>query len=291
MKSGRQIQDWLRPRLCREWVCLLLLLSGTLTAIAGPPFQTDDPEPVDFHHFEMYAFELSDSSHGGTSLSIPAYEVNWGAAPNLQLHLVVPLTANIPSDGNGTNYGIGDTEVGAKYRFVKETKRVPQIGIFPFVELPTGSADRGLGVGRTWYRLPVWVQKSWGAGDAWTSYGGGGVVVVPESGYKNYPFAGWLVQRQLNKKLMLGMEVFGHGALGESADSMRYSTMADGGGSFEFRPGFDLLFAAGRTIAGQPETYSYLALYWTWGKDAKGGAPTGMFESIHLPPGVSGKPF
>jgi len=291
VKSGRQIPDWLRPQLCREWACLLLLLSGALTALAGPPFQTDDPEPVDFHHFEMYAFALSDSSHGGTSLSVPAYEVNWGAAPNLQLHLVVPLTANIPSDGSGTNYGIGDTEVGAKYRFVKETKRVPQIGIFPFVELPTGSADRGLGVGTTWYRLPVWIQKSWGPGEVWTSYGGGGAVVVPESGYKNYPFAGWLVQRQLNKKLMLGMEVFGHGALGESAASTRYSTMADLGGSYEFKPGFDLLFAAGRTIAGQPETYSYLALYWTWGKDAKGGAPAGMLGSIHLRPVVSGKPF
>lgn len=283
-KTGRM------PEL-RRWSWLLLLLAAGPTALAGPPFQTDDPEPVDFHHFEMYAFELSDSTTGGTAVEVPAYEVNYGAAPNLQLHLVVPLAASIPSDGSGVAYGIGDTELGAKYRFVKETKHRPEVGIFPFVELPSGNADKGLGVGATWYRLPVWIQKSWGPAKEWTSYGGGGEAVVPQTGYKNYPFAGWLVQRQMTKKLMLGVEVFGHGALGEAAASRKYATMADFGGTYEFKEGFDLLFAGGRTIAGQPETYSYLALYWTWGpKDAdeegggeKGrGAPGGMLQKIHL---------
>lgn len=261
---------------------VLLLLSGAMTALAGPPFQTDDPEPVDYHHFEMYAFALSDSTSGGTSLSVPAYEVNWGAAPNLQLHLVLPLVANIPSNGGSASFGISDTELGAKYRLLKETKHRPEVGIFPFVELPSGNAERGLGVGTTWYRLPLWIQKSWGP---WTSYGGGGEAVVPAEGCNNYPFAGWLVQRQLNKKLMLGVEVFGHGAQGEGAGSTRHSTMADLGGTYEFKPGFDLLFAGGRTISGQPETYGYLALYWTWGRDGKsgdGGSPSGMLEKVHF---------
>jgi hypothetical protein len=127
-----------------------------------------------------------------------------------------------------------------------------------------------LGVGKTWYRLPLWVQKSWGAADRqWTSYGGGGEAVVPQDGYKNYPFAGWLVQRQLSKKWTLGGELFGHGAEGEAALSTRASTLLDAGGIYEFKDGFDLLFAAGRSIYGQPETYTYLSLYWTWGpKDA-----------------------
>ena len=45
--------------------------------------------------------------------------------------------------------------------------------------------------------------------------------------------------------------------------------MLDLGGIYEFKEGFDLLFAAGKSIYGQPETYTYLSLYWTWGpKDA-----------------------
>ena len=251
----------------RIWVCLGLMTLCSRIAFAGPPFQTDDPDPVAFRHFEMYAFGLSDgTTAGGTTLEIPGYEVNYGVVPNVQLHLVVPLTASFAPNGGPVNYGIGDTELGAKIRFIKETKWRPEVGIFPFFELPSGNADKGLGVGKTWYRLPLWIQKSWGS---WTSYGGGGAAVVSQDGYKNYPFAGWLVQRQINKKWMLGGELFGHGAEGEAATSTGASTMADLGGSYEVKPGFDVLFAGGRSVAGQPETYAYLALYWTWGKDAK----------------------
>ena len=246
---------------------LILVVFFWRTAFAGPPFQTDDPDPVPYRHFEAYAFELSDGTvPGGTTLEVPSYEMNWGAAPNLQLHLIIPLAANFAPNGGPVNYGIGDTELGAKVRFVKETKHRPEVGIFPFFELPTGSPANGLGVGKAWYRLPLWIQKSWGP---WTSYGGGGEAVVPATGYKNYPFAGWLVQRQINKKLMLGMELFGHGAEGEAATSTRSSTMADLGGSYELKDGFDLLFTAGRSVAGQPETYTYIALYWTWGPKGK----------------------
>lgn len=246
--------------------CLGLLMMAAATAFAGPPFQTDDPDPVAFRHFEMYAFELSDSTTtGGTALEVPSYEVNYGVVPNVQLHLVVPFVTSIPPDNGPVYHGFGDTELGVKLRFAKESKYLPEVGIFPFVEFPSGNADKGLGVGKTWYRMPLWIQKSWGP---WTSYGGGGAAVVDEPGYKNYPFAGWLVQRQISKKLMLGVELFGHGAMGDAVGSTRYATMADLGGSYEFKDGFDLLFAAGRTIAGQPETYTYASLYWTWGKDA-----------------------
>ena len=94
--------------------------------------------------------------------------------------------------------------------------------------------------------------------------------MVPQVGYKNYPFAGWLVQRQLSKKLALGGELFGHGAEGEAALSTGASTLLDAGGIYEFKDGFDLLFAAGRSVYGQPETYTYLSLYWTWGPGGSG---------------------
>ncbi len=253
------------------------LIIFSTTAHAGPPFQTDDPDPVAYHHFEMYAFAASDSTGkngGGTGLQIPAYEMNYGVVPNVQLHLILPLTATFPPGGGAVEYGLGDTEVGAKIRLVKEMKCVPEVGIFPFFELPSGNAGKSLGVGKTWYRIPLWLQKSWGPEEhQWTTYGGGGEAIVPEDGYKNWPFAGWLVQRQLNKKITLGAELFGHGAEGDAATSTGASTMLDVGGIYEIKDGFDILFAAGRSIYGQPETYAYLSLYWTWGpKDASESA-------------------
>ncbi len=251
----------------------LLAFFAATNAWAGPPFQTDDPDPVEYRHFEMYAFELSDGTGknaGGDVLEAPAYEVNYGIVPTVQLHIVLPLTASFAPNGGTVNFGIGDTEVGAKLCIVKERRAIPEVGIFPLFELPSGSADRGLGVGRTWYRMPLWIQQSWGAEDRpWTSYGGGGEAIVPQVGYQNYPFAGWLVQKQLSKKITLGGELFGHGAEGAAATSTSASTLLDLGGVYEFRSGFDLLFAAGRSIYGQPETYSYLSLYWTWGAGGK----------------------
>ncbi len=265
-------------RLNAALAAALIALFASTTAHAGPPFQTDDPDPVAFRHFEMYAFELSDGTGknaGGTALEAPSYEVNYGVVPNVQLHLVLPLTVSFAPSGGPTNYGMGDSELGAKVRFVKETKRVPEVGIFPFFEFPSGNADKGLGVGATWYRMPLWLQKSWGPEDRqWTSYGGGGEVVNSSAGtangYKDYLFSGLLVQRQLSKKLTLGTELFGHGAEGAATTSTRAATMLDLGGIVEFKPGFDLLFAAGRSVYGQPETYTYLSLYWTWGPDGAG---------------------
>ena len=242
---------------------LMLLIASP--AFAGPPFQTDDPDPVELHHFEAYFFELSDGTReGGTNLEVPSFEMNWGAAPNLQLHLVIPFVTSFAPYGGPITSGAGDTELGAKYRLIKETDTLPEVGIFPFLELPTGNASRGLGVGSTWYRLPIWVQKSWGS---WTTYGGGGEVIANGNGYNDYAFAGWLLQRQLSDSLTLGGELFGHGPEGQTAVSTESSLMLDLGGYYSFSKGFQLLFAAGKSVAGQGEIYTYVAFYWTWGKE------------------------
>ena len=242
-----------------------LLVFMSAVAFAGPPFQTDDPDPVEYQRFEAYLFELSDSTPaGGTNLEAPAFEMNWGAVPDLQLHVVIPLVTNFAASDGPAYTGLGDTELGAKYRLIKESEKIPEIGIFPFIELPSGDASHGLGVGSTWYRLPLWIQKSWGP---WTTYGGGGEVFASASGYNNYLFAGWLAQKKLSENLTLGAELFSHGAEGAASTSTSSSTMLDIGGYYSFTPDYQLLFAAGHSIAGQAETYTYLSLYWTWGKD------------------------
>ena len=81
--------------------------------------------------------------------------------------MVVPLTSVTPEAA----HGLGDIELGVKYRFLSETARRPQIGIFPMLEVPSGDPRRGLGNGQVWARLPLWLQKSSGP---WTTYGGAG---------------------------------------------------------------------------------------------------------------------
>ena len=152
---------------------------------------------------------------GGNRSRGPAFEANWGAAPNLQLHVIVPLGAIVPSNnplyspaGVGPSaYGLTDTELGAKYRFVKETKHRPEFGTFTMLEIPTGSYAKGLGVGKVWYKLPVWVQKSWGH---WTTYGGGGYQIVPQTIISTSPMADGCC-KGTSAKAYSGGEIFSHG--------------------------------------------------------------------------------
>ena len=126
--------------------------------LAGPPFLTDDPEPVDYRHWEFYVFGNGDHTGAGNyTINSPAAELNYGVLPDTQLHFVLPMTT-VGTEGAPTETGLGDMELGIKYRFVHETDRWPQIGVFPMAEVPTGNADRGLGNGKTWFRLPLWLQ-------------------------------------------------------------------------------------------------------------------------------------
>jgi hypothetical protein len=183
---------------------LALALVGLLApdrAWAGPPFLTDDPEPVELGHWEFYVASQWSMAHHAASGSAPHFEVNYGALPELQLHAILPATLAWQS-GEPVRYGLGDIELGAKLRFVKEGEWRPQIGTFPLVLLPTGSKDRGLGAGTVQVFLPIWVQKSFGP---WTTYGGGGLHFASGD---NDVMAGWLLQRELLGKLILGTEAF-----------------------------------------------------------------------------------
>jgi len=133
----------------RVFGALAILISMATPALAGPPFQTDDPEPIEFRHYEFYTFAAADGTPVETDTLGPAVEFNWGALPNVHLHIIIPAAAILPANNAGPRaFGLGDMELGIKYRFVQETKHRPMIGTFTMFEIPTGSAARGLGVAR-----------------------------------------------------------------------------------------------------------------------------------------------
>ena len=114
-----------------------------------------------------------------------------------------------------------------------------------------------------WYKLPIWAQKSLGH---WTTYGGSGYQIVHQTQYNSFPYAGWLLQRDIGKRWMLGGEVFSRAAEGFATPQTQSATMVDLGGFYYFKnPGLQLLFCYGHSVVGQTENYAYLALYQTWG--------------------------
>jgi hypothetical protein len=236
------------------------LLCCSLTALAGPPFVTDDPEPIDHGHWEFYLASQHTQTADGWAGTAPHFELNYGVFTNVMLHLITPLAYDAPSGGS-THYGYGDTELGVKYRFIQETERLPQVGIFPLLEIPTGSKSDGLGGGHMQAFLPVWLQKSFGD---WTIYGGGGYGLNPGKGNENWGFGGLVVQRQVTKNVVLGGEVY-HRTTMETGGCD--DTAFNLGTVIDFSEYQHLLFSAGRSIDGPTDFQAYIAWQFTFGPE------------------------
>jgi len=242
------------------------LLAAVTAASAGPPFLTDDPEPVEWRHWEVYIASQYANTPGGPSGTAPHVEVNYGAAPNLQLHVIVPMAFARPTGGRFA-WGPGDVELGAQFRFVQESRSCPMIGTFPHVELPAGAASHGLGFGHPQVFVPLWLQKSWGP---WTTYGGGGYQINPGVGNANSWFGGWEVQRDLNAHWTVGGELYDQTSTAAGgANSSGFNV----GGQFNFDDSHHLLFSAGRGFGAAPRFTAYAAFQWTLGPHEKKAKP------------------
>ena len=235
---------------------LNLILATRL--VAGPPFVTDDPEPVDYQHWEFYVASIQSKLGGDWSGTAPHFEVNYGAAPDLQLHVIAPLAYDSPPEG-AAHYGLGDIELGAKYRFIQETNGWPQVGIFPLLEVPSGSARENLGNGHAQAFLPVWVQKSWGS---WTAYGGGGYGLNSFSGHDNWGFVGAVLQKQVLTNLLIGAEVYHQTAY--ATDFPNLGTAFNIGMVYDFTEQHHLLFSVGRCLDGPVGFQCYIAYQFTF---------------------------
>ncbi len=275
-------------------LCLFALTCAQPRA-QGPPYQTDDPVPVELHHYEFYIFGGMDGTPVEIDSTGPAFEFNWGAAPRVQLHAILPWGSINPSNnpiylpgGTGPSaFGLTDMELGAKIAYIKESRYIPQIGTFTMFEIPTGNYDKGLGVGKVWYRLPLWMQKNIGP---WLLDGGAGETIVPQTEYRNFPYGGFLLKYTFpGDRAEFGGEVFAHGKEGFAAAQTEASTMVDLGGYYHFKhnPNEQFLFCYGHSVAGQTENYAYVGLYWTWGRN-KNGKPNPVSAWLHSPDWLHG---
>jgi hypothetical protein len=246
-------------------VALASAVLTTQQAAAGPPFVTDDPEPVEKGHGEFYIASQDFWARDGYSGTLPHFEFNYGPIDNVQLHIIAPMAYDRPRETGTMQYGYGDTELGVKWRFIQEDqlfKGCPQVGVFPLLELPTGSESRGLGNGEDQIFLPLWLQKSWGEEKReWTLYGGGGYWINHGTGNKDFTFAGVALQRQVTDNLTLGGEVFHSTA---RADDQAAHTGVNIGGIYDFSDHWHFLFSVGRDLKGDNLLTTYLAIQWTF---------------------------
>jgi len=187
-----------RTRGTVAFLAVLVVVSGSATA--GPPYVSDDPEPTDFQHYEIYAFTDGMTGRNGTG-GESGVDFNYGAAPDFQLTAVGPIAYQV-SPGEGALAGLGNVELAAKYRFLHQSEIGWDVAVFPRVFLPGASTDPG--ERRAALFLPIWVEKDWGD---WSTFGGGGCEINRGGGAKDFCQAGWVLTRQVLPKLQLGAEI------------------------------------------------------------------------------------
>jgi hypothetical protein len=81
-------------------VSCVVVSAALNNAFAGPPFITDDPEPVELGHWEVCGFSAGASGHAHTTGLGPSLEVNYGAAQGLQLHFIGGFAYHDPPGGH-----------------------------------------------------------------------------------------------------------------------------------------------------------------------------------------------
>ncbi len=241
----------------RLYLVPLALMLFARSAFAGPPYVTDDPEPTDLGHYEIYLF-----AGGGTAIDgsggAGGIDFNYGAAPDLQLTAVLPLAWDDPKGGPATAT-LGNIELAAKYKFLHQDDVGVDVAFFPRVFLPAGSD--AVGERHVSLLLPLWIGRSWGN---WSTFGGGGCTLNNGGGSQNFCQLGWTVTNQITPSLQIGAEVY-H----QTADSVGglASTGVGVGATYDLRENLHLLGSVGRGIQNADATNQlswYAALLFTF---------------------------
>lgn len=181
-----------------------LLLAAATPAGAGPPYVTDDPEPTDLGHWEIYGF-VSGAHVTGETAGATGLDLNYGAAKDLQLTAVIPLAYDRQSAS--TRAGLGVVELAAKYQILHETPGTwtPSVAIFPRLFAPTAKAR--FGSKRVNLLIPVWAGKTLGP---WSLFGGGGYQLNPGPDARNFWTGGVALTREAGERATIGAEVYHH---------------------------------------------------------------------------------
>lgn len=246
-------------------VVLSCLLSASI-ALAGPPFDTDDPDPGKRGDWELITFGANNHALHISDGAAPGVEYNFTPIDGSNVVVVMSMTDQYQTAALAS-WGSGDVSLSWKQRLVDQADGWPvTISVVPEIDPPSGDARRGLGSGYAHAFFPLWAQRT--EGD-WTLYGGGGYWINPGPGLKNYWYAGAVLTRkmtEINDALSLGVEI-NH----ESADAVtdRDTSAINFGGSYNINENLKVLASMGRGIENPLQTNK---LSWYVGLSATGGA-------------------
>ena len=236
-----------------KYIVLYIFVSFLCTQniFAGPPFNTDDPEPVPLKSWELYFSTINNyQSHIATG-NAPLFEANYGIIKNM--HIGISLPTNYTITNSNSIFEFSTIGLGAKYRFIEESDYIPQIAIYPSIEIPVFKTTE-LKDEKASIFIPLWFQKTW---DKFSTYGGAGYTINNTKGLRNTMYFGWEAQYEFSEKLMIGGEVY-HETADVSGD--KSTTGFNIGGTTKLSSKSNFIFSFGPDFSDKQSYNAYLGI-------------------------------
>lgn len=238
----------------------LIFLITLSNALLADEFILDSTDIIPYQSWWFTPYVNSVHTKNGSKVELPSIESKISIDPNANFRVILPAVLFSASKEASHHYGYGDPRFDTKFRFFNDIKESGySAAIFPKFTFPVGSSKKGLGNGKWFVRLPLWIQKDWGN---WKVTIGAGYGINPAKHQFNFFYGGPLIRNQVTKKLLLGIEFLAQGATNLTNKKF---LLCNVGGQYNFTPHYFLLFSAGHSIAGARRGVAYIGFGTTWG--------------------------
>lgn len=235
----------------------LVVSAAGLRAQGSPPLRTDDTGTPDRYHWELNFGAEHTRSDAGRETSFPAFDFSYGIGESVELSYAVS-GLSVKENGAGSNAGLSNSEVGAKWRFHDGGKEGWKLAVSPSLEFnnPGSSAERkGLVERGTVLTLPLIVEREWGEFT---------VVANLARAFHSRQADDWTyglaLGRDVTESLTLGVELFG-----EASDRLdRTALLLNFGAAIKVGERHSLMLSAGRELHRHDGEKASLVGYLGW---------------------------
>jgi len=222
-------------------ICALSCLASRIAlAQGGPPYYTTDPGTPGHLNWEINLGYMPFLYNGNSISHVPDVDINFGLGDRIQL-TYENAWLRVWNQGSPAKYGMGQDNVGVKWRFYDSGEEGMQLSIFPqgFINNPNHAAQRGITAPGSSFLFPVEFTRKIGPIDL-NLESGYNIVHLGPNGW----FTGMIVGHEFTKKLELDAELFTTGVFHPSFVQPTF----DVGGRYKLHRPFILLLMAGRSI-------------------------------------------
>ena len=176
----------------------------------SPPLQTDDTETPGPKSLEVSLIMQGEAGTGEHRIGLPIVELNYGLGDSLQFNYAIPYVfvkqaaLGATAQESITANGVGDSNLGLKYRFYDNTDTGVSFAIAPEVQFRTPGANRRVSEVRTTTVLPILMTREF-AHESFTANAG----VRLSAGQQRY-FGSFAVGKRLSNNVALLGEIVGN---------------------------------------------------------------------------------